>query len=86
MSGLIPSLRSREPETSFTPKSTMTLSPTTMEAMDTLDGFLLVPPERGQILGRAMWKVRNRPPTQAYRLLPCVIRPLCILVAGHDNS
>jgi hypothetical protein len=25
--------------------------------MDSLDGLLLVPPDRGQILGRAMWKV-----------------------------
>ena len=25
--------------------------------MDSLDGMLMVPPERGQILGRAVWKV-----------------------------
>jgi hypothetical protein len=25
--------------------------------MDNLEGMLLVPPERGQILGRAVWKV-----------------------------
>lgn len=25
--------------------------------MDNLEGLLMVPPERGQILGRAVWKV-----------------------------
>jgi len=27
--------------------------------MDNLEGMLMVPPERGQILGRAVWKVRQ---------------------------
>jgi hypothetical protein len=27
--------------------------------MDTLEGVMLIPPDRGQLLGRAVWKVSN---------------------------
>lgn len=33
----------------------------TLANMDSLEGALMVPPDRGQILNRAVWKVRNLP-------------------------
>ena len=37
--------------------------------MDNLEGMLMVPPERGQILGRAVWKVPQNNPRRNLPIL-----------------